>query len=53
MLCMTQALTEQVADERLRDSLIHTFAQMADHMINAEGRGGCPVGGQHSDTQAA
>ena len=53
MLCMTQALTEQVADDRLRDSLIHTFAQMADHMINTEGRGGCPVGGQHGETLAA
>ncbi len=42
MLCMTQALTEQVADERLRDSLIHTFAQMADHMVNTEGRGRMP-----------
>jgi hemoglobin len=53
MLCMTQALTEQVTDIELRDRLIQTFAQMADHMVNTEGRGGCPVGGQHSDTQAA
>ena len=36
MLCMTQALTEQVADEALRGRLIDTFAQMADHMINTE-----------------
>ena len=51
MLCMTQALTEQVTDERLRDSLIQTFAQMADHMINTEGGGGCPVGAQRSEAQ--
>jgi len=36
MLCMTQALTEQVADEALRGRLIDTFAQMANHMINTE-----------------
>lgn len=36
MLCMTQALTEQVADVAFRTRLIDTFAQMADHMINAE-----------------
>ena len=42
MLCMTQALTEQVADAGLRDSLIHRFAQMADHMINIDsGSQGC------------
>jgi hemoglobin len=34
MLCMAQALTEQVDDKSLRDSLINTFAQMADHLIN-------------------
>lgn len=34
MLCMTQALTEQVADEPFRTKLIDTFAQMADHMVN-------------------
>ena len=36
MLCMTQALTEQVEDEAFRDSLIDTFAQMASHMINTD-----------------
>jgi truncated hemoglobin YjbI len=36
MLCMTQALTEQVPDAAFRDSLIHTFAQMANHLINAD-----------------
>ena len=36
MLCMTQALNEQVTEPALRASLIETFAQMADHMINSE-----------------
>lgn len=36
MLCMTQALTEQVADTVFRDTLITTFAQMANHLINAD-----------------
>lgn len=34
MLCMTQALSEQVQDAALRTHLIATFAQMADHMVN-------------------
>ena len=37
MLCMTQALTEQVADAGFRDTLINTFAQMANHLINTDG----------------
>ena len=42
MLCMTQALTEQVADAELRERLIQTFAQMADHMVNTDaGAHGC------------
>jgi hemoglobin len=36
MLCMTQAITEQVADVIFRDWLVTTFAQMADHMINTK-----------------
>jgi hemoglobin len=36
MLCMTMALTEQVMDVQLRDQLIHTFAHMADHLINTD-----------------
>lgn len=36
MLCMTQALTEQVTDTAFRTRLMDTFGQMADHMINAE-----------------
>ncbi len=34
MLCMTQAITEQVPDDGFRGWLIGTFSQMADHMIN-------------------
>lgn len=34
MLCMTQALTEQVSDVPLRAALIERFAHMADHMVN-------------------
>lgn len=41
MLCMTMALTEQVADAQLRDQLIHTFAHMADHLINTDGSHNC------------
>lgn len=41
MLCMTQALTEQVQDADFRARLIDTFAQMADHMVNTQG--GCPA----------
>ena len=41
MLCMTQALTEQVADEAFRAHLIETFSQMATHMLNTDD----PVGG--------
>ncbi|MBV5299398.1 MAG: group II truncated hemoglobin [Rhodoferax sp.] len=36
MLCMTQALTEQVADPAFRARLINTFAQMADHLRNTD-----------------
>lgn len=42
LLCMTQALTEQVADLPLREALIDRFTQMADHMVNtAAGAQGC------------
>ena len=41
MLCMTQALTEQVTDIALRDQLIHTFDQMATHLINTDGSHSC------------
>lgn len=36
MLCMTQALNEQVDDPTFKASLIDTFAQMASHMINTD-----------------
>ncbi|MBR0565585.1 group II truncated hemoglobin [Azoarcus sp. L1K30] len=44
MLCMTQALTEQVIDADLRDGLNHIFSQMADHLINTDGGCGCADG---------
>ena len=34
MLCMRQALAEQVADEKLRAAVEHAFDGMAEHMIN-------------------
>ena len=34
MLCMRQALAEQVADHKLRAAVEHAFAGMAEHMIN-------------------
>lgn len=41
MLCMTQALTEQVTNAAFRDTLINTFAQMANHLINTDGSHSC------------
>ena len=41
MLCMTQALTEQVADGVFRANLIDTFSQMATHLLNSDGSHGC------------
>lgn len=34
MLCMQEALTEQVQDSRLRSALLNAFEGMADHMLN-------------------
>lgn len=34
MMCMTQALQDVVADEKLRDELTAAFAKVADHMRN-------------------
>ena len=34
MLCMRQALAEQVVDEKLRAAVEHAFDGMAEHMIN-------------------
>jgi hemoglobin len=44
MLCMTQALTEEVADAVMRDELIRSFAHMADNLIDTHGGGGCVAG---------
>lgn len=41
MLCMTLALNEQVADAALREALVHTFAAMADHLVNTDGSSAC------------
>lgn len=41
MLCMRQALTEQVTDPALLDALIRTFADMANHMVNTDGSAAC------------
>lgn len=41
MLCMTQALAEQVDDQELRRHLIEKFSQMASHMVNTDGSHGC------------
>ena len=41
MLCMTQALSEQVADPVFRDPLINTFAQMANHLVNTDASHSC------------
>ena len=34
MMCMRQALTEQVSDKDLRAALTQAFAQMAEHLVN-------------------
>jgi hemoglobin len=44
MHCMTQAITEQVADVDFQAWLIGTFAQMADHMINTDTSQSCQRG---------
>lgn len=44
MLCMTQAITEQVTDVAFRSWLIDTFTQMADHMVNTDSSQGCEHG---------
>ena len=41
MLCMTQALTEQVVNQELRSNLIEKFSQMANHLINTDGSHSC------------
>jgi hemoglobin len=47
LLCMRQALAEQVADPALRQSLEARFEAMAEHLVNVADRGGCgSKGGQ-------
>jgi hemoglobin len=41
MLCMRQALAEQVRDPALHASVLRTFADMADHMVNVDGGSAC------------
>ncbi len=41
MLCMTQAISEQVTDASLRQWLVDTFAQMANHLVNTGDAAGC------------
>ncbi|MEI8170705.1 MAG: group II truncated hemoglobin [Rhodoferax sp.] len=36
MLCMRQALSEQVSDAAFLAHLIETFSQMANHMVNTD-----------------
>lgn len=36
MLCMTQALTEQVNDEGFRQALLTQFSELTSHMINSQ-----------------
>ena len=52
MLCMRTALTEQVADEPLRAGLLKAFTDMADHMVNTDGRAGCGHGHGEQEAQA-
>ena len=41
LLCMRQALDEQVSDEALRAAVEHAFAAMADHLVNTGPRAAC------------
>ena len=36
LLCMRQALAEQVADEALRAGIVRAFDDMANHLVNAD-----------------
>ncbi len=42
MLCMRQALAEQVADPALRREIEQAFTGMAEHMVNTGQAAGCP-----------
>jgi hemoglobin len=52
MLCMRQALTEQVADEVLRTRLVETFSQMASHLLNTNAHRGCAALGLDPSQEA-
>lgn len=43
MLCMRQALAEQVRDPVLHASVLRAFSGMADHMINTSGHSACDL----------
>jgi hemoglobin len=42
LLCMRQALEEQVADLDLRAAMLRAFTGMGQHMVNVGDRSGCP-----------
>ena len=42
MLCMRQALAEQVTDLALRAAVEQAFTGMAEHMVNTGDAAGCP-----------
>lgn len=42
MLCMRQALAEQVTDPALRAAVEQAFTSMAEHMVNTGNAAGCP-----------
>ncbi|MDR3368753.1 group II truncated hemoglobin [Rhodoferax sp.] len=44
MLCMTQAICEQVSDSAFRTWLLTTFSQMANHLINTDTAQSCHIG---------
>jgi len=46
LLCMRQALAEQVVDDALRASVVRAFEEMAQHMVNTDAadRIGCAIG---------
>jgi hemoglobin len=44
MLCMTQAINEQLPDSAFRNWLLTTFSQMASHLINTDNTQSCHGG---------
>jgi len=49
LLCMRQALVEQVPDELLREAIWQAFVGMADHLVNTAG--GTPCAHAQTETQ--